>query len=173
VLPERGGRRAAPGFILVLRLQASVLAVLNVENKWLHTHEEASEERAWLQHPGKSAGVGELVRSGVASTPPSWFFPSRMVARLTLLLALCSMLQATVALTVAPMRVCAATRGSVAMAEGMRSGDSVKVISGASKVCAIEAQSMWPRPRSPSPMPTAPPPRNVVSPGYGCEAAHA
>jgi hypothetical protein len=112
-------------------------------------------------------------RSGVASTPPSWFFPSRMVARLTLLLALCSMLQATVALTVAPMRVCAATRGSVAMAEGMRSGDSVKVISGASKVCAIEAQSMWPRPRSPSPMPTAPPPRNVVSPGYGCEAAHA
>lgn len=105
--------------------------------------------------------------------PPSWFFPSRMVARLTLLLALCSMLQATVALTVAPMRVCAATRGSVAMAEGMRSGDSVKVISGASKVCAIEAQSMWPRPRSPSPMPTAPPPRNVVSPGYGCEAAHA
>lgn len=122
---------------------------------------------------GKSAGVGELARSGVASTPPSWFFPSRMVARLTLLLALCSMLQATVALTVAPMRVCAATRGSVAMAEGMRSGDSVKVISGASKVCAIEAQSMWPRPRSPSPMPTAPPPRNVVSPGYGCEVAHA
>ena len=101
------------------------------------------------------------------------FSASGMVARLTLLLALCSMLQATVALTVAPMRVCAATRGSVAMAEGMRSGDSVKVISGASKVCAIEAQSMWPRPRSPSPMPTAPPPRNVVSPGYGCEAAHA
>ena len=109
--------------------------------------------------------MGELARSGFASTPPSWFFPSRMVARLTLLLALCSMLQATVALTVAPMRVCAATRGSVAMAEGMRSGDSVKVISGASKVCAIEAQSMWPRPRSPSPMPTAPPPRTVYRQG--------
>ena len=66
-----------------------------------------------------------------------WFFLHRM-ARLVLLLALCTLLQAAVALTVAPMRVCAATRGSVAMAEGMRSGDSVKVISGASKVCAIE-----------------------------------
>ena len=99
-----------------------------------------------------------------------WFFLHRM-ARLVLLLALCTLLQAAVALTVAPMRVCAATRGSVAMAEGMRSGDSVKVISGASKVCAIEPNLCSPI-KIAQPYADRPAPSHRVSPGYGCEAAH-